>query len=88
MSFVAGDLIQGLTRLGIDGEIELCVERTDGDGRVGTGKIVKVQSKSGSSYVTKNTATSFEMPTRRSDLEYWTKVNVPVICACISSIIA
>lgn len=65
--------------IGIDGEIELCVERTDGDGRVGTGKIVKVQSKSGSSYVTKNTATSFEMPTRRSDLEYWNKVNVPVI---------
>jgi hypothetical protein len=65
--------------IGIDGEIELCVERSDGEGRVGTGKIVKVQSKSGSSYITKNTTGSFELQTRRSDLEYWQSLNVPVI---------
>src|SRR5215475_3399730 len=39
--------------IGVDGEIELCRSRDDGEGLVGTGKIVKVQSKSGSSYVIK-----------------------------------
>jgi Domain of unknown function (DUF4365) len=33
--------------IGIDGEIELCRQRDDGEGMFGTGKIVKVQSKSG-----------------------------------------
>lgn len=40
--------------IGIDGEIELCVARSDGEGLVGTGKIVKVQSKAGSSYVVRD----------------------------------
>jgi hypothetical protein len=65
--------------IGIDGEIELCVSRTDGEGRVGTGKIIKVQSKSGTSYVTSNTSSSFHMPTRREDLDYWNKANFPVV---------
>lgn len=66
--------------IGLDGEIELCRPRDDGgDGLVGTGKIVKVQSKSGSSYVIRDTAASFASPVAEKDLHYWAGCNVPVI---------
>jgi hypothetical protein len=65
--------------IGIDGEIELCRPRTDGDGLVGTGKIVKVQSKSGSSYVVRDTDDAFASPTTEKDLIYWRDLNVPVV---------
>ena len=65
--------------IGIDGEIELCRPRTDGDGLIGTGKIVKVQSKSGSSYVVRDTDESFASPTTEKDLLYWRDLNVPMI---------
>lgn len=65
--------------IGIDGEIELCRPRTDGDGLVGTGKIVKVQSKSGSSYVVRDTDESFASPTTEKDLLYWRELNVPMV---------
>ena len=65
--------------IGIDGEIELCRPREDGDGLVGTGKIVKVQSKSGSSYVVKDSEASFASPVAEKDLHYWRNLNVPVI---------
>ena len=45
--------------IGVDGEIELCRPRNDGDGLIGTGKIVKVQSKSGISYVKRDEEKTF-----------------------------
>jgi hypothetical protein len=65
--------------IGVDGEIELCRPRTDGDGLIGTGKIVKVQSKSGSSYVIKDTDETFASPVTEKDLRYWGDLNVPII---------
>jgi hypothetical protein len=65
--------------IGIDGEIELCRQRGDGDGMFGTGKIVKVQSKSGSSYVIKDSVSAFASPVAEKDLRYWVDLNVPVI---------
>lgn len=66
--------------IGIDGEIELCLPREDGgDGWVGTGKIVKVQSKSGNSYITANKSHSFASPVSEKDVLYWRGLNVPVI---------
>lgn len=66
--------------VGLDGEIELCRARDDGgDGLVGTGKIVKVQSKSGTSYVIKDGDASFASPVAEKDLHYWAGCNVPVI---------
>lgn len=65
--------------LGVDGEIELCSPRSDGDGMLGTGKIIKVQSKSGRRYVTRDEIATFETPIAASDLRYWRGMNVPVI---------
>ena len=62
---------QGTDDIGLDGEVELCRPRDDGgDGFVGTGKIVKVQSKSGSSYVIRDTDASFASPVAEKDLHY------------------
>lgn len=66
--------------IGIDGEIELCRPRPDGeDGFIGTGKILKVQSKSGSRYVVKDTSKSFASPVEEKDLYYWRDLNVPAL---------
>jgi hypothetical protein len=65
--------------IGIDGEIELCRPRADGEGFIGTGKIVKVQSKSGSKYVVRDKDDSFASPVAEKDLRYWRELNVPVI---------
>jgi len=65
--------------IGIDGEIELCRPRKDKDGLVGTGKIVKVQSKSGKRYVVKDNEKSFASPVTEKDLLYWKGLNVPMI---------
>lgn len=65
--------------IGVDGEIELCEPRTEGKGFIGTGKIIKVQSKSGSSYITRNQEDSFESPVKEKDLVYWGKLNLPIV---------
>ena len=65
--------------IGVDGEIELCARRSDGDGMVGTGKIIKVQSKSGRKYVVRDEEHTFETPVSAADLRYWRGMNVPVI---------
>ena len=44
-----------------------------------TGKIVKVQSKSGSSYVVRDEADTFASPVTDKDLRYWRDLNVPMI---------
>src|SRR5262245_44667584 len=63
---------------GIDGEIEVVMPTTDGKGLEPTGGVVKVQSKSGSSYVIANGAERFATPVEKVDLEYWYHSNFPV----------
>lgn len=65
--------------IGIDGEVELCQPRDDGEGMVGTGKIIKVQSRSGSRYVTRDTDSTFASPVEEKDLRYWSSLNIPAI---------
>lgn len=65
--------------IGIDGEIELTQPREDGNGRIGTAKYIKVQAKSGSSYIKLDSDDSFESPISKSDLHYWKNSNVPVV---------
>lgn len=65
--------------IGIDGEIDLLEPRSDGKGAIATGKIIKVQAKSGSSYVKQDSTSSFITPIRQEDLELWTNANYPVI---------
>jgi Domain of unknown function (DUF4365) len=65
--------------VGVEGEIELCQPRDDGDDLVATGKVVEVQSKSGKSYIVKDEESSFASPVEEKDLRYWQGLNVPVI---------
>jgi len=65
--------------IGVDGEIELCVPRHEGNGFAGTGKIIKVQSKSGQYYIRNDQEDTFESPVKKKDLVYWGQLNVPII---------
>lgn len=65
--------------IGVDGEIELCVPRDEGNGSIGTGKIIKLQSKAGQHYVRSDQEETFESPVAKKDLVYWGNMNVPVI---------
>jgi len=64
---------------GIDGEIEIMVSKANGEGFETTGGIIKVQSKSGASYIRQDSEQSFSTPVERSDLEALVGANVPVI---------
>ncbi len=64
---------------GIDGEIELTTQKSNGRGYETTGRIIKVQAKSGTSYVKQDSANSFTTPVNRSDLESWNRSNFPII---------
>ena len=64
---------------GIDGEIEIIVSKAIGEGFETTGGIIKVQSKSGTSYIKQDSEQSFSTPVERNDLEAWVGANVPVI---------
>lgn len=64
---------------GIDGEIEIVVPKSTGDGYQTTGGIIKVQSKSGSSYITFDTETSFAAKASEDDLKTWHKANFPTL---------
>lgn len=65
--------------VGIDGEIELLTPKANGQGFGTTGGFIKVQSKSGASYIKENTENSFSTPVEENDLKYWYSVNFPVI---------
>ncbi|KAA0260984.1 MAG: DUF4365 domain-containing protein, partial [Chloroflexi bacterium] len=65
--------------IGIDGEIEILQPKPDGKGAIPTNKIIKVQAKSGKSYVKYDTADGFQVPVDKDDLEYWAKSNYPII---------
>jgi hypothetical protein len=64
---------------GIDGEIEVGVPKEDGQGYETTGGIIKVQSKSGESYIKHDSETSFYVYVKQQDLELWNRTNYPVI---------
>lgn len=64
--------------VGIDGEIEVVTPKEDGDGFQTSGGIIKVQAKSGSSYVKKDDGVTFATPVRLDDLEYWNNCTFPV----------
>lgn len=59
--------------VGLDGEIEL------GKGGAATGHLIKVQVKSGKSYIVRPRAATFEFLAEEDDLQYWETANVPVI---------
>lgn len=56
---------------GIDGEIEIVVPKPEGKGFQTTGGIIKVQAKSGMSYVKQDSDSSFFTPVSPSDLKLW-----------------
>lgn len=64
---------------GIDGEIEVVVPKADGKGYETTGGIIKVQAKSGKSYIRHNSDTEFKVPVDKNDLEFWYNITFPVI---------
>ncbi len=65
--------------IGIDGEIEVLEPKPDGKGAIPTNKIIKVQAKSGKSYIKYDSPEGFQVPVDKDDLEYWAKSNYPVI---------
>lgn len=64
---------------GIDGEIEIVLPKPDGQGYEARGGIIKVQVKSGTSYITRDSPTTFASPVEMRDLKYWHGSNVPVL---------
>ena len=64
---------------GIDGEIEVVKEKDDNSGYETTGGIIKVQSKSGRSYIRQDNELSFVTAVRKEDLELWGSANYPVL---------
>jgi hypothetical protein len=65
---------------GMDGEIEVVVPKPDGKGYQATGGIIKVQAKSGASYIVNDTLTNFSAKgISKDDLDLWYKSNYPVI---------
>lgn len=63
---------------GLDGEIEVVAPKADGKGYETTGGIIKVQAKSGESYIKQDAPDSFITPTQKSDLEGWYNSPYPV----------
>src|SRR5713101_503827 len=59
--------------VGIDGEMEL------GKDGVATGFLIKVQVKSGRSYIANPKGQTFDFLADRDDLAYWKEANLPVI---------
>lgn len=64
---------------GIDGEIEVVIQKDDGSGYQATGRFVKVQSKSGDSYVVSDSNNAFATPVKKDDLELWHDSTFPVL---------
>ena len=63
---------------GIDGEIEVVVPKADGNGYETAPGIIKVQVKSGPSYVKQDSPNGFFTPVSKTDLEDWYRSNFPV----------
>ena len=63
---------------GFDGEIEVVVAKLDNQGFETNGGIIKVQAKSGESYVKQDSTLSFVTPVEKTDLEGWYNAPFPV----------
>jgi hypothetical protein len=63
---------------GLDGEIEVVRRKVDGQGYETSGGIIKVQAKSGESYVKQDTESGFKTPIEKADLEAWYNAPYPV----------
>jgi len=64
---------------GIDGEIEVVVPKEDRESYEVTGGIIKLQSKSGDSYIKQDSETTFSIYVRKQDLELWNASTYPVV---------
>lgn len=64
---------------GIDGEIEIVVQKANGEGYEATGGVLKFQSKSGGTYIVQDKVDSFSVSVKKSDLEYWHNANFPTL---------
>ena len=65
--------------VGIDGEVEVLKPKSDGNGYEVTGGIIKVQAKSGESYIKENKEDSFSVPSTIEDFKTWYNANFPTI---------
>lgn len=63
---------------GINGEIEVVVPKASGKGFETTGGFIKVQAKSGMSYVKNDSTATFTTPVKKNDLEDWSECKYPV----------
>ena len=64
---------------GIDGEIEVSIPKPDGKGRHVTGGVIKVQAKSGSSYIVEDQDNSFSLKSSKEDFELWHGADFPIL---------
>ena len=64
---------------GIDGEIEVSCPKPGGKGRQVTGGVIKVQAKSGTSYIVEDKENSFSLKSTKEDFELWQRANFPII---------
>jgi hypothetical protein len=64
---------------GIDGEIEVVIPKIDGKGFETTGGIIKVQAKSGESYIKQDSDARFTVPVEKKDLEFWYNSNLTML---------
>lgn len=64
---------------GVDAEIEVAIPKANNQGYETVGGIIKVQAKSGESYVVKDSPESFSTPVERNDLLTWNGNTFPVI---------
>jgi hypothetical protein len=65
--------------IGIDGEIEVLTPKPDGKGYEVTGGIIKVQAKSGASFIKENKEDSFSVPSTIEDFKTWYNANFPTL---------
>ncbi len=65
--------------IGIDGEIEVLREKSDGEGFETTGSIVKVQARSGQSHIAWDRGTEYAVSVKKEDLDYWANHTYPVL---------
>ncbi len=64
---------------GIDGEIEVVIPKENEEGFKTTGGIIKLQSKSGDSYIKHDSKTDFYVYVKQQDIELWNGANYPII---------
>jgi hypothetical protein len=71
LNLIWRDLLQ--EDVGVDGTIEVAIDEFP------SGKLVGAQVKSGTSYIHAETEASFKFYPRTEDLEYWSRLSIPLI---------